>query len=139
MPTAQAMLTMATNFVARQDNVLKSAVRLQSGGINLVYVDDADKGTVDTMRIFERFCIGIPVFHGGTPWRVTCRLKYRIQAGKVVFFYEMVRPDTTHKAASTEMIEQIRRGLDGKKTANPDEEAVDPIPMLMGGCGAPSA
>jgi uncharacterized protein YfdQ (DUF2303 family) len=121
LPTAADMLTMATNFVATQDNALKSAVRLQSGGVSLTYVCDADKGTTESMKIFEKFGIGIPVFHGCPAWQITCRLKYRIQQGKVVFFYDMVRPDTTHKAASLELIEQVR-GLLGD------------VPMLMGSC-----
>jgi len=121
LPTSQEMLNMATNFVAKQDNVLKSAVRLQSGGVNLVYVQDADTGTTESMKIFEKFGIGIPVFHGGAAWQITCRLKYRIQQGKVVFFFDMIRPDTVHKAASLELIEQVR-GLLGD------------TPLLMGTC-----
>lgn len=121
LPTALEMLNMATNFVATQDNALKSAVRLQSGGVNLTYVADPDKGTTEVMKLFEKFGIGIPVFHGGAAWQITCRLKYRIQQGKVTFFFDMVRPDTTHKAASLELIEQVRNLL-------------GTVPMLMGSC-----
>lgn len=121
LPTSMQMLQMATEFVARQDTVLKSAVRLQSGGVNLTYIADPDSGTTESMKLFERFGIGIPVFHGGAAWQITCRLKYRIQQGKVIFFYELVRPDTVHKAASQDLIKQVNDGL-------------DTVPMLMGHC-----
>ncbi len=121
LPTSMDMLKMATEFVATQENALKSAVRLQSGGVNLTYIADPDKGTTESMKMFERFGIGIPVFHGGAAWQITCRLKYRLSAGKVHFFYDMVRPDIVHKAASLELIGQVR-------------EALGQVPMLMGAC-----
>jgi len=121
LPTSMQMLQMATEFQARQDNVLKSAVRLQSGGVNLTYIADPDAGTVESMRLFERFGIGIPVFHSGPAWQIICRLKYRLSQGKVIFFFEMIRPDTVHKAASLELITKINDGLGA-------------VPMLMGSC-----
>ena len=121
LPTALQMLDMATNFVMNEDRVLKSAVRLQSGGMRLTYVADPDKGTTEDMKMFERFVLGIPVFHGGAAWSVSARLKYRNNAGKVKFSYEMVRADRVHEGAAKELIEQIRTGLGA-------------VPLLMGNC-----
>ena len=121
LPTALQMLEMATNFVMNEERALKSAVRLQSGGIRLTYVADADKGTTEDMKLFERFALGIQVFHGGTAWSVSARLKYRNNAGKVKFSYELVRADRVHEGAAKEPIEQIRTGL-------------CQVPLLMGAC-----
>lgn len=120
-PTSLQMLQMATEFVAHEEHVLKSAIRLQSGGVRLTYVADADKGTTDDMRLFEKFCLGIPVFHGGEAWRMEARLKYRNNAGKVSFFYELVRADIVHGSAAKELINTIGAGLGG-------------LPLLMGAC-----
>lgn len=121
LPTALQMLEMATNFVMNEERALKSAVRLQSGGVRLTYVADPDKGTTEDMKLFERFALGIPVFHGGPAWSIAARLKYRNNGGKVRFHYELVRPDRVHKGAAEELITQVKDGL-------------GPVPLLMGAC-----
>jgi uncharacterized protein YfdQ (DUF2303 family) len=122
MPSSLQMLEMATNFVMNEERSLKSAVRLQSGGTRLTYIADPDAGTVETMSMFERFGLGIPVFHGGSAWGLTARLKYRNNGGKLSFFYELVRPDRVHEGAAKELIDAVRSGL-------------GQVPLLMGSCG----
>lgn len=119
LPSSLQMLEMATNFVMNEERVLKSAVRLQSGGARLTYIADPDKGTTEDMKLFERFGLGIPVFHGGAAWSIGARLKYRNNAGKLSFNYEMIRADRVHDGAAKELIEQVRAGLEA-------------VPLLMG-------
>lgn len=119
MPSDLQMLQMATNFIANEDRTLKSSVRLQSGGVNLSYVADVDSGTVETMKLFEKFTIGIPVFQDGKAYPIVARLKFRLNQGKVSFFYELVRLDRVHRAAALDQIDQIREGLGN-------------VPLLMG-------
>jgi uncharacterized protein YfdQ (DUF2303 family) len=121
LPTSLQMLEMATDFKLNEERVLKSTARLQSGGVRLTYIADPDKGTTEEMKLFERFALGIPVFHGGEPWAITARLKYRNHAGKVSFFYELVRPDRVHEGAAKELIKTISEGLGD-------------VPLLMGAC-----
>lgn len=121
LPTSLQMLTMATDFQMQEEHALKSAVRLQSGGVRLTYIADPDKGTTEEMKMFERFGLGIPVFHGGPPWQITARLKYRNTNGKLSFVYELVRADRVHDGAAKELIEQVRGGLAA-------------VPLLMGSC-----
>jgi uncharacterized protein YfdQ (DUF2303 family) len=118
MPTSLQMHALATEFVARQDVAIKSVVRLQSGGVQLNYINDADSGTTEAMRVFERFAIAIPVFwtapEGGDAaapvkaYRIDARLKYRFANGKVAFHYELIRPDHVHQKAAVEVLEQMR-------------------------------
>lgn len=121
-PTSLQMHEMATNFVANEERQLKSTVRLQSGGIRLNYIADPDAGTTEAMELFQKFVLGIPVFHGGPAYVIVARLKYRLNAGKVSFFYELQRADRAHELAAKELIEQIRAGLGS-------------VPLLMGACG----
>jgi uncharacterized protein YfdQ (DUF2303 family) len=121
LPTSLQMLAMATDFIAQEEHVLKTAVKIQSGGVRLTYIADADKGTTEAMQMFERFGLGIPVFHGGPAWGMTTRLKYRSNAGKVSFSYELVRPDRIHEHAALELIDKVRIGLGS-------------VPLLMGSC-----
>lgn len=127
-PSSLQMMTMAQNFEARQDQRIKSSVRLQSGGIQLEYVADADKGTIERMSVFDKFCIGIPVFWT-TPkpdapevaYRVKARLRYRVKEGAVTFHYELIRPDQTHQLATLALIAAVKAGI-------------GETPLLMGAC-----
>lgn len=118
-PTDLEMLQMATNFIANEDRSLKSAVRLQSGGVNLSYVADVDAGTAEVMKLFDKFTIGIPAFQDGACYPIVARLKYRLNAGKVVFFYELIRLDRVHRTAALGQIATIR-------------ESLGAVPLLMG-------
>lgn len=120
LPTSLQMLAMATEFQANEERVLKSSVKLQSGGVRLTYISDPDAGTTESMQMFERFAIGIPVFHDGSAWSITARLKYRLKGGNVSFFFELVRPDRIHQGAAKELITQIRESIG--------------VPVLMGSC-----
>ena len=121
MPSSLKMLGMAREFVHNEDRVLKSSVRQESGGTRLTYIADADAGTTETMSVFNKFALGIPVFHGASPWAIQARLKYRVQAGKVNFHYELVRADRVHEAAAQELVDEVRAGLAH-------------VPLLMGAC-----
>lgn len=136
MPTSLQMHALATEFVARQDLSIKSVVRTQNGGVHLNFVNDADAGTTEAMRVFEKFSIGIPVFW--TPpeagavqspvigYRLDARLKYKFTSGKVKFHFELIRADRVHQRAAVELIEIIRARLIGDGSA--------PVPLLLGNC-----
>lgn len=106
--TGAQMLEMALNFEARQDMRFKSSTRLQSGAVEMVFVQSDDDQTVTKMQMFERFCIGIPVYWGGDAYRIDARLRYRVRDGKLTFWYELIRADKTMEAATNTVIEKIR-------------------------------
>ena len=122
-PTSLQMHAMATEFVFRGEMSVKSHVRLQDGSVRLNYIADADSGTVEQMKLYEKFAIGIPVFWTvpGTDgegkalpvaaYRIDARLKYRVKEGKVSFWYELIRPDRVHQMAALELIQAIKAGI----------------------------
>lgn len=120
-PSSLQMLTMATEFVANSEKALKSTVRLQSGGVRLTYVDTDDDATQAAMTLYEKFRLGIPVFHGGNGWPLDARLKYSTAKGLLTFRYELVRADRVHELAAKKLIEAVREGLGA-------------VPLLMGSC-----
>ena len=121
LPSSLEMHQLATNFVINEDRVLKSKVRLQSGGTQLTFVADSDAETENRMQLFERFSLGIPVFRGGTAWALLARLKYRTENHKVMFYYELIRADRVYEASAKELISMVTTALDG-------------VPVLLGGC-----
>ncbi len=118
-PTSADMMNMATNFESSSEKRLRSAVRLQGGGMKMEYIDGEDEKTIQEMRLFERFLIGIPVFWAGPAYAIEARLKHRTASGRVSFHYELIRPDRVHEAAAKELIQKVREGIGA-------------VPMLMG-------
>lgn len=109
MPTGKDMLGMALAFEANSDKRFKKKVDLQGGGTHLEYVDQADEATATRLRYFERFVIGIPVFQGASEgYHVEARLKFRMNGGALLFWYELVRPDRVFKTAVSGEIDKIR-------------------------------
>src|SRR5574337_191587 len=94
-PTGAEMLSMALSLEANQDSRFKSSVRLQSGGVDLTFVEKEDAETLRRMSIFERFAIGIPPFFNGPAYRVEARLRYRVRDMQLSFWYDLIRPDLT--------------------------------------------
>lgn len=107
LPSAAQMLEMALQFEAKQDMRLKSHIRLQSGGVEMNFVQDDDAGTVEKMRIFDRFRLGIPVFWNGDAYAIDARLRYRVRDGAVVFWFELIRPDKVLEDATKTLIAKI--------------------------------
>ena len=100
MPTGADILSMALGFEANRDKRLRSKINLQSGGVSLEFVDTENDQTRTTMKFFERFTLGIPVFDGSTSaYPLEARLKYREASGKLSFWYELIRPDRVFKQA----------------------------------------
>ncbi len=111
MPAGNAMLQMAIDFETKQDMRFKSAVRLQSGGVRMEYVADEDKNTVESMKVFERFQIAIPVLRDDVArYPITARLRYRQRDGKLVFWYELVRHDLVMEQSARALVDTIRTG-----------------------------
>jgi uncharacterized protein YfdQ (DUF2303 family) len=95
MPNGTQMLELALNLEANSDARFRSGVRLQSGGVDLVYVDKEDDETLKKMRLFERFALGVAPFFNGVAYRQDARLRYRVKDGTATFWYELIRPDIT--------------------------------------------
>ena len=121
LPSSAEMMKMATNFEVTSEKRLRSSVRLQSGAIQLEYIDKEDEATVQQMRLFERFAIGIPVFRRGVGYRLDARLKHRVSQGKAKFWFELIRPDRVHEAAALELVDRVRTGI-------------GQTPLLLGAC-----
>ena len=108
LPSGSDMLKMATEFEANHDKRFKQKVNITGGGVQLEYVDDEEKDTRSRMSVFDRFKIGIRVFRGGDAFSIPARLRYRVQDGRVMFRYELIRPDQVFEAALKAEIEKIK-------------------------------
>ena len=108
MPTGQQLLEMALSFEANQDMRFKSAMRLQNGGVQMSFVQDDDSQTLAKMQMFDKIALGIPLFWNGAAYRLDARLRYRVRDGKLIFWYELIRPDKVIEDAVKVLIEHIK-------------------------------
>jgi len=107
-PSGTDMLKMATQFEATQDKKFRSAVRIQSGGVNLECIDTDDAATVEKMQAFDRFMIGIPAFWKGQAYLLEAKLRYRVQSGVLTLWYDLIRPDLVVNDAIDNILDQVK-------------------------------
>lgn len=114
MPSGAQMLEMAIKFEVNSEKRLKSTIRLQSGGSNLDFVDNDDAATIERMSVFDKFSIGIPVFWKAQGYVLNARLRYRNEGGKLMLWYELIRPDLTVDDAVNDALDLIEKGTEIK-------------------------
>lgn len=108
MPTGAQVLQMAINFESKQEIVVKSAIRTQSGTVAFSYTNHEDGDTVQRMEMFKGFSLGVSPFRNGDGFRLDARLQYRTESQRLKFWYELVRPDLVLQRASETIIETVK-------------------------------
>jgi uncharacterized protein YfdQ (DUF2303 family) len=94
-PAAAKLLDMALTIQAKTDINFSSAKRLQNGQVQLQYTEaiNATAGTNGGMEIPKEFTLGLRIFKNGEGYKLRARLKYRLNAGAIKFWYELDRPE----------------------------------------------
>lgn len=108
MPTGAEMLVMATQFEMNSTKRFKSALTLQSSGVALTFIDEADNETETKMNLFKRFALGMRVFIGGNAYPLEARLKFKASQGALTFWYELIRPDRVFATAVGDELNKIK-------------------------------
>lgn len=108
LPTGAEVLAMALTFESKQEIVIKSAQRTQSGTVAFTYSNLEDGGTTERMEMFKGFAIGITPFFNGQGFQLNARLKYRTEQQRLKFWYELDRPDLALQEAAAAMIATIK-------------------------------
>jgi uncharacterized protein YfdQ (DUF2303 family) len=107
-PAAADLLEIAKTLEARKSVNFKSGVRLENGDHALTWEETtaAKAGVKGELDIPGAFTLMFPLYRGGNPAELTARLRYRIDGGHVVFWFELIRP---HKVveAQLETLKQV--------------------------------
>lgn len=100
-PTPADMLEVANNFRVQKKVNFASAQLLSNGQVDFKYQEDVEgtAGANGTIKVPERFYIAIPVFEGGSPYRIEAKLRWRLETGKLAMWFDLVREHKTLKAA----------------------------------------
>lgn len=117
MPTGTDVLQMALNFERTANKRFRSKTNLQSGCVQLEFVDEENDKSRERMQMFERFTIAIPVFQTNAmygeavAYPVQARLKYREKDGELSFWYELIRADRVFQAAVADELKKLPEQL----------------------------
>ncbi len=111
-PTPAAMMEVARDLQATTEVEFGSAQRMNDGQVRFRYTEQT-KATVGGAQVAvpEDFQIEIPVFIGGGDVRVHALLRFRVNQGKLVIWYTLVRPEESVRIAFSEARTQIASEL----------------------------
>ncbi len=92
-PSGAEMLSCALALESTKKADFSSSIRLNNGEVQLKYEENIQGASKNSsVNIPEVFSIGLPVFKKGEPYKVRCRLRYRINDGNLALWYEMIKP-----------------------------------------------
>lgn len=92
-PSGDTLLKVALTLQAKTEVHFSSSKRLDNGQVQLTYTENTQAtATGDAMEIPREFAIGCRLFKNGDGYKIKARLKYRLSAGSVKFWYELDRP-----------------------------------------------
>lgn len=112
-PDGATMIEVARDLVAKSDMNFASKVTPQNGQVQFSYTEQVTAGVKGgTLDVPESFVIRIPVFFGEVPVEITARLRFRIQSGKLSFFYKLNQPQQKVDEAFRKSVDDIAGGLD---------------------------
>lgn len=109
-PAAQMLLDVATTIQSKTDINFSSAKRLQNGQVQMQYTEniDARAGVNGALEIPKEFMLGLRIFKNGDGYKIKARLKYRLHAGQIKFWYELDRVERSIEDAFGGYISQVR-------------------------------
>lgn len=91
-PDGNTMLQVSRGLEAKSDVNFGSAVRLDNGQVQFRY-EETISGNVQggIFEVPQKFAVGIPVFAGTSPWQIVARLRYRIERGGLIMWFDFER------------------------------------------------
>jgi uncharacterized protein YfdQ (DUF2303 family) len=112
-PTSAEIIQIITNLESRKTSSFVSGIKIASGDIQLSFVEESEtkgKGS-GNITIPNDFELGLPVFLGGTVYRVKALLRYRINEGKLVFIVKLNRRQFIEQVAFDGVLEQLAKDV----------------------------
>ena len=112
-PSAADMLEISRTLEAKKNISFRQGTRLDNGQVQLTYNEEIDgrAGEAGQLRIPEQFFIGVKPFLGGDAFCVPARFRYRIQDGRLMMWFELVRPDKVLEEAYNAVRDKIQTAI----------------------------
>lgn len=112
-PNAADMLEISRTLEAKKNISFRQGTRLDNGQVQLTYNEQIDgrAGESGQLNIPEQFYIAVKPFLGGDAFCVPARFRYRIQEGRLLMWFELVRPDKVLEEAYTTVRTKIQEAI----------------------------
>ncbi|HEY3021858.1 MAG TPA: DUF2303 family protein [Solirubrobacteraceae bacterium] len=109
-PAAATMLEISQSVQATIGAEFRSASRLDSGEVSMVYDEtiEAKAGRKGNLKIPSEFVLALAPYYGEQPYRVTARLRYRIKGGDLKIGYRLVDPHKVREDCINGIAERLR-------------------------------
>lgn len=108
-PSGEVLLAIALTLQAKTEVNFSSSKRLDNGQVQFSYTENVDaRAGVGLIEIPREFKIGLRLFKNGEGYKVRARLKYRLNGGKLKFWYELDRPENAIEDAFKAYIDKAR-------------------------------
>lgn len=91
--TPARLIELSRGLQVNVDAAVKSHNVLQSGEIQMQFNETHTDGSGQPIKVPGLFILAVAPFFRGEPMRIPVRLRYRVRTGRVVWFFQMFRPD----------------------------------------------
>lgn len=114
-PKGADLLTIAQTIKQTKAADFESSKRLSDGQTVLVYREETktSAGKSGEFEVPETFTLAVAPFEGSDPFKVTARLRTRIEGGRLLIGYVLDRPDEVVEAAFADVLTDVRDLIGG--------------------------
>jgi uncharacterized protein YfdQ (DUF2303 family) len=115
-PPGAELLELVSTLEGKNNISCSSMVRLPNGKQKLTYEEDVElRGSTSTtqgqVEFPSRLVAGIEPFSGGPTYKITCRLKYRIENRKITFWFECIDVHLVIKECVQAIVDLVQEKL----------------------------
>lgn len=113
-PDGADLLELAQTFKATKAVAFESSKRLSTGQVQLTYKEDIDAkaGTRGQIAIPETFILALIPFDGAKAYKVTARLRYRIDSASLLLGFVLERPEDVLETAFNDVATEVGQAVD---------------------------
>ena len=111
-PPGAEVLELAMNLEIKRGVVFSSAIRLDNGQTQLVYDETVQGGSrKGEVKIPDRIKLALKPFEGAPAYALWARFRYRLAAGQLSLWVDLLRADEVLRAAFDDRVVAIQTGL----------------------------
>ena len=102
------LLELAKGLSVRVGAQVKNHVNLGTGESQIQFVTEHADEAGKPLKVPGLFLLGLPVFEAGAAYQLPVRLRYRVNGGSLVWWFELHRPEVIMRDAVDGAVEKVR-------------------------------
>lgn len=107
VPDSAGIVETALTLSVKKDIQFSNKVNLANGAVQFTYNENLEGKTKGQVEIPQEMRIRIPVFTAGAAVELLARVRWRLNEGKIVFFYKLDNPDALLRDAFLKVLDDI--------------------------------